>query len=380
MSNTLKIFLFVLMTTALACGFMHHIVPTETLNFERLHIFLFNLCAGGTLLIYFTEEKKQLSLHGKLFCGGALLFALCAFLEWYPPTLILPFFLAFLTERVRVLRFGHCIPTEMFGKKEPVSKKFHQASLLCLTFGLIFSSPVILNNVYLHIVDIPKLTLDTFFLGFSFPLSLISLSVIFSLMQPAPTLTVKVCKEIAFWTINLGVIIFFLFILANLFIPQIIVSTCLFLAVILVAYLHFSYGKKIQQKAFLLSGLIFLLSTAVTGILYIFLEFAPGYDPSKTISLLRLHAFTALYGWNISGLAVIARHCDFPLKLHNSKMIFLHWLTVLLLCPIGYFYPVVAILAVLAYAFFLLNLFFKMGNIDTEYVIGTCPRPEIEKQ
>lgn len=379
MSTPFKILLFFLMTTALACGFMHHLISTETLNFERLHIFLFNLCAGGTLLIYFTEDKKYLSLHGKLFCGGALLFALCAFLKWYLPTLILPLLLAFLVERVRVLRFGHCIPTEMFGKDEPVSKKFHQASLLCLTFGLIFSSPVILNNVYLHIVNIPKLTLDTFFLGFSFPLSLISLSVIFSLMKPAPTMGIKVCKEIAFWTINLGVIVFFIFILANLFIPQVIVSTCLFSAVILVAYLHFFYGKKVQQKAFLLSGLIFLLSTSVTGILYIFFEFSPGYDPTQTIPLLRLHAFTALYGWNISGLAVIARHCDFPLKLHNMKIIAIHWVTVLFLCPIGYFYPQIAVLAVLFYAFFLFNLFFKMGNVDTEYVIGDCPLPETKK-
>ncbi len=49
------------MTTALTCGFLHHLIAPEVMNFERLHIFLFNLCSGGTLLIYFTEGTRQLN-------------------------------------------------------------------------------------------------------------------------------------------------------------------------------------------------------------------------------------------------------------------------------------------------------------------------------
>ena len=54
MSRQLKILLWIVMTVAMTCGFLHHLVDPNIMNFERLHIFLFNLCAGGTLLIYFT--------------------------------------------------------------------------------------------------------------------------------------------------------------------------------------------------------------------------------------------------------------------------------------------------------------------------------------
>ncbi len=139
--------------------------------------------------------------------------------------------------------------------------------------------------------------------------------------------------------INLGVIIFFLFILANWFIPQVAIASILFLAVSLVLYLYWSQGIRLQQKAFLTSGILFLLVTSITGILYIFLAFSDSYNPQDTLPLLRMHAFTALYGWNLSGLAVISRHGDFPIRLHSQNVILLHWLTVLILCPLGLFLP-----------------------------------------
>ncbi|CAG35983.1 hypothetical protein [Desulfotalea psychrophila] len=362
MSLRFKLLLLLLLTTALACGFMHHIVPPQVLNFERLHIFLFNLCVGGTLLIYFTEGQKRLSTHGKLYCLGSLLFALTAFLEWYPPTLFLPLGLAVITERVRVLHLGHCIPVEMLRSSEPVAKKFHQAALLCLSLALIISSLVILNAIYLHYFTIPKLTLDTFFLGFSFPLSLISMSVIFSLMQKARTSFARTLKEISFWIINLGVIIFFIFILAGLFIPQVIIASTLFITVGLVFFLYISLGIPSQQKNFLLSGILFLLCTSITGIIYILLEFSPLYNPENSLPLLRMHAFMALYGWNLSGLAVAARHREFPLQLQTKPTIALHWITVVILCPLGYFFAPVAIVAVLAYSVFLYQLLFGIGE------------------
>jgi len=63
---------------------------------------------------------------------------------------------------------------------------------------------------------------------------------------------------------------------------------------------------------------------------------------------------------------VISRHGDFPLQLHSSQVILLHWLTVLLLCPLGYFQPVFAVLAVLAYIWLLARLFFNHGAVDRE--------------
>lgn len=357
------------MTIALGCGFLHHIIPPEQLNFERLHIFLFNLCSGGTMLLYFTENKKVLSKTARLFFLLSLSFAFFTFMGWYIPALIIPLILSFLVEQVRIAHFGSMIPYGLFSTKEDVSRKFHQASLLCLSIGLALSSPVILNDAYGHWFTLEKLKLDTFFLGFSFPISLISMSVIFSLMKEHEMQMTMHIKEALFWTINLGVIVFFLFILARWFVPQVMIATTLFVAVSLVLYLYYHQGIKLQQKAFLTSGIFFLVITSITGILYILFAFSQSYDPQRTLPLLRLHAFTALYGWNLSGLAVISRHGDFPLRLHSHKVILLHWLTVLILCPLGYFYPSFAVLAVFFYCWLLQTLLFNRGPIDTPLIV-----------
>ena len=364
MSWKFKSVLLVMMTTALACGFLHHLVPPATLNFERLHIFLFNLCSGGTLLLYFTEGGKNLSRRGILFLVCAIAFALCAFLQWYLPALLIPLILATLVEGVRVDHFGSRFPRALFSTKEPVARKFHQAALLCLSLGLLLSSPVILNSVYLKWFTLEKLKLDTFFLGFSFPISLISMSVIFALMKKEEFRLTALLKEVAFWIINLGVIVFFLFILAGLFKSQVAIATLLFLTVAFILYLYWHEGIQLQQKAFLTSGILLLVITSITGIAYILLTFSSYYTPEISQPLLRLHAFTALYGWNISGLVVISRHGDFPLQLHSRKVILLHWLTVLLLCPLGYFLPVFAVFALLAYSWLLVQLFFNQGTVD----------------
>ena len=357
-----------MMTIALGCGFLHDLVAPEILNFERLHIFLFNLCSGGTLLIYYTEDKKQLSWRGQLFLGLALAFAFCAFIHWYIPAMIIPLVLATLIEQVRIRHFGNFLPIGLFSAKESVARKFHQSALLCLSLSLILSSPVILNSVFMHWFAIEKLQLNTFFLSFSFPISLISMSVIFSLMKNNSIHITEVLKEAAFWIINLGVIIFFLFILADYFILQVLIAIILFLTVAYIFYLYWHQGIRLQQKAFLTSGILFLLLTSISGISYILLSFSPYYVPEISQPLLRLHAFTALYGWNLSGMAVISRHADFPIQFHSQKVIFLHWLTVLVLCPLGYFLPFFAILAVLSYCWLLMILLFNQSGIDERLV------------
>ncbi len=368
MSRKLKATFWVIMTTALTCGFLHHLIPPEVLNFERLHIFLFNLCGGGTLLIYFTEGRQNLSPKALLFLLLTVSFAFCAFLEWYALTLIIPLALAAITETVRVQHFGSCLPRGLFSSGESTARKFHQAALLCLSLGLFISIPATLNSVYGHWVTLDKLKLDTFFLGFSFPISLISMSVIFSLMKEECQPLTCMLKEVSFWIINLGVIIFFLFILANWFLPQVAIATILFFTVSFILYLYLHQGVRLQQKAFLTSGIFFLVITAITGIIYILLEFSVDYNPQETLPLLRMHAFTALYGWNLSGLAVISRHGDFPIQLHSRKVILLHWLTVLILCPLGYFFPLIAIAAVFCYGWLLYMLLFNYGQVDQKIV------------
>ncbi|PID75280.1 MAG: hypothetical protein CSB23_04170 [Deltaproteobacteria bacterium] len=363
MSRIFKTTLWLLMTAALAFGFFHHLVPPQELNFERLHIFLFNLVSGGTLILFYTQGREKMSLEVRLFFVFSLSFALAAFCQWYLITLFLPLVLATIVEYIRVSSFGSLIPYALFSRNEPTSRKFHQAAVLCLSLGLLFSSFAILNSEFTHWFELEKLRLDTFFLGYSFPVSLISMSVIFGLMKEQ-LLPTAALKEFSFWAINLGVIVFFLFILCGWFLPQVFISLFLFCSVGLILHLFWKEGNRLQQKAFLLSGILFLTVTSITGILYIFLEFSDYYDPRYSIPLIRLHAFTALYGWNLSGLVVISRHRDFPIQLHSSKVIVLHWLTVLLLCPLGFFYPPAALVATGCYCWLLFILFFKKGVVD----------------
>jgi hypothetical protein len=218
---------------------------------------------------------------------------------------------------------------------------------------------VILNNEYFRLVTMEKLTLNTFFLGFSFPLSLVTLSVVFSMLRKIEGSSAKVLMELCFWTITLGVIIFFIFILFERFIPQIFVTSALFMAVVTVFYLYAKFADNIQQKLFLTSGIGFLIFTAISGIAYIFMQMSDGYDPQRTKWLLHMHVFASLYGWNLCGLSVICRFGDFPIKLHSPTVIGIHWLTAIVLAPLGIFYGWFAIPAILGYSFITLTLFFS---------------------
>jgi len=358
MNTKLKLLFSFLMITALALGFINIYFPVANYSFERLHVFLFNLCTGGSILLYYTQGRVKVSKTVRLFFLGSLIYAFSAFFELYPLTILVSLPLFILVEKVRVQKFS-LFPILFFQKKAHVSDKFHQASLLCLSIGIFMASMVILNNEYLKWVYMEKLTLNTFFLGFSFPLSLITLSLVFSMLQKVEISSRKMLMEISFWTITLGVIIFFIFILFEKFIPQIFVTVALFMAVVLVFYLYSAFAEKIQQKLFLTSGIGFLIFTAVTGIAYIFLQMSEGYDHEKTKWLLHIHVFSSLYGWNLCGLSIICRFDDFPIKLHSPTVIFIHWLTAIVLAPLGVFYGWFALLAIAGYAFITTTLFFS---------------------
>jgi hypothetical protein len=349
------------MSTAMFFGFLNLFLPeTLSYDFNRLHIFLFNLCAGGAILLYFTEGQKKVPIKVVLFLILTIAYAAFAFLKIYIPVIMITGALCLIVESCRIRRFS-LLPIAFFRQSVPVADKFHQASLLCLSMGLLISALVILNNEYFHVVTLQKLQLNTFFLGFSFPLSLITMSLIFSLMNDRGAL-ILFLKNLSFWNVNLGVIIFFLFIIFQRLTPQVMVTTILFVTVVLIFYMFITLGRDLQQKAFLLSGIGFLLYTAVTGILYILFELMPDYSPEKLKWLLRLHSFASLYGWNLCGLAIICRYNDFPLKLHSNYIIGLHWITVILLAPLGSYFRFFAVLATVFYTVILYVIFFTTGK------------------
>ncbi len=363
MNNKLKALFSFLMITALAFGFINIYFPAANYSFERLHIFLFNLCTGGSILLYYTQGHTRVSKTVRLFFLGSLIYAFSAFFLVYPLTILVSAALYILVEKVRIEHFS-LFPIQFFQKKVSVADKFHQASLLCLSTGIVMASLVILNNEYFKWVTMEKLTLNTFFLGFSFPLSLITLSLVFSMLKKIEGSGRKIIMEFCFWTITLGVIIFFIFILFERFIPQIFVTTALFIAVVTVFCLYSTFADKMQQKMFLTSGIGFLILTAISGILYIFLQMADDYNPERTKWLLHMHVFASLYGWNLCGLSVICRFDDFPIKLHSPTVIFIHWLTAIVLAPLGVFYGWFALLAIAGYAFITITLFFSSNHSE----------------
>ncbi|MBU8848260.1 MAG: hypothetical protein KOO65_06445 [Desulfobacterales bacterium] len=361
MNIKLKILFSILMITALIFGFIHIYFPADNYSFERLHIFLFNLCTGGTILLYYTQGRVEVSKTTRFFFLGSLIYAFSAFFKIYPVTILVSVPLFILVEKIRIEKFSF-FPLQFISPKEPVSEKFHQASLLCLSIGIVMASLVILNNEYFKFVTMEKLTLNTFFLGFSFPLSLITLSLVFSMLKKIEGSSAKVVMEVCFWTITLGVIIFFIFILFERFIPQIFVTAALFTAVVIVFLLYTKFADNIQQKLFLTSGIGFLILTAVSGIVYICMQMSEGYDPQKIKWLLHMHVFASLYGWNLCGLSVICRFDDFPIRLHSPTVIFIHWLTAIVLAPLGVFYGWFAIFAIIGYSFITLTLFFSSNK------------------
>ena len=353
MSAQTRILFGVVMTLALFFGFLHVIWPEAPCSFERLHIFGFNLLTGGSLILYHTQGRGVLTRRVKTYFALALLYALFAASGWYVPTLILSVPLFLVVESVRIQRFS-LFPLDFF-RRAPVSDKFNQASLLCLSLAIFFASLVILNNEYLKLIAYEKLTIEVFFLGYSFPVSLITMSIMFSFMTERQSRLVTVLKEIGFWSVNLGVIIFFVLIIFELVIPTMAAATTLFFAVWMIFFLFLATAPNVQQKTFLVSGMVFLLFTALTGLFYILPYFYPSLGRYRE-PILVLHAMVSLYGWNLSGLFIIMRWRDFPIQLNSELAISLHWVIVLVLAPLGIslaplgkYMLLVSVLAMLAY-------------------------------
>lgn len=359
MSRSLRLVFMTTMTIALAFGFMHHFIGDY--NFERLHIFLFNLCTGGTIILYFTMDKGYMTKRLWVFFILSFVYAFLSFFEYYAAAIAVSLVLFLIVESVRNIRFSF-FPSDFFTRKIPTAQKFHHASLLCLSIGLLISVTAIINQEYYTFIHSDKLTLNTFFLGFSFPVSLISLSVMFTTMHKAKSDLFRNLKVVCFWTITLGVIIFFGFILFHAIYLELIISLILFAAVSCVLYLYIKMGIKEQQKAYLTSGIVFLLMTSISGVIYI-LIYAYGYtDPFYKDLTILYHRTLALYGWNISGLAVICRFRDFPIMLHSGPAIALHWLIVAVLAPAAFFHPYFVLPAIAAYVLFLFSVFFSRGT------------------
>jgi uncharacterized protein (TIGR01777 family) len=348
------------MSLALLFGFLHVVWPESPVSLKRLHIFLFNLCAGGSLILYYTQGAGRISKRVYAFFGLSLLHALSAASHLYLPALVLSVPLIIIVESIRITRFS-LFPLNFFNPRTPTHEKFNQASLLCLSLGILISSLVIMNNQYFGWASYQKLSLDVFFLGYSFPISLITMSIMFYFLRDSRGRLKTLLKETTFWVVNLGVISFFVFIILESFVPEIAAASLLTVMVVVIFILFLKNAPQVQQKIFLVSGMVFLLLTAITGVLYIARYFFPELDKFTDLFLV-VHATISLYGWNLSGLFIIIRFNDFPIKLNSALSIALHWAIVMLLAPLAKYYPILALIAVPAYVVLLSIVFMSRGT------------------
>ena len=357
LDTRLRFFILALMVTAFMFGFADQIWDK---NFERLHIFLFNLCAGGFTILYHTENSPSPSPRCYLFLALSLVYAVLAFFKIYPAAALISFVLGILVESIRIRAFSF-FPQELFDASVSVVDKFHHASVLCLSLGLFIATFVLLNDTSLHWLPYKNLSLNVFFLGYSFPVSLITMSVMFSFIRRDISEQLRYIKQTFFWVINLGVIIFFLFIIFEMPIAKFIIATILFITVMMIFSFFLLLGINQQQKYFLLSGMIFLVFTGITGIFYIELANYQGLYDRWGRLLLTSHAYLSLYGWSLSGLLILIRWNDFPLRLNSWLIIFFHWLVIGILAPLGKTNLLIALASLISYCLFL-HLYFAENN------------------
>lgn len=348
------------MTAAFIFGYLDYYFQ---MNFERLHIFLFNLTSGGFTILYLTEGRKKPSFRTILFFITSIVYAILAFMKLYIPAAAAAVILALIVESFRRKRFSF-FPWIFFKRETPASEKFHHASLLCLVLALLLSSFVILNDTYFNLFYYEKLTLDVFFLGFSFPVSLITMSIIFGIIENNGSRKILTAEHLLFWSISAGVIVFFIFIIMKFFPGEVFISSYLFLTVLFIFAVFFKYGRRMQQKYFLVSAIYFLMATAVTGILYIIIKHI-ACDEIYGKIILKMHAFYSLYGWNLTGMMVIIRWDDFPIALKTRKAIYYHWGVILLLAPFAKFFPQLIVPAIAAYTIFLGVFFFSENRVSS---------------
>ena len=386
MSTRLKVIIWGLMVVGFIFGYAGLVIPGQTailetpepgtVQFQRLHIFLFNLVSGGTLLLLFTEESRKLTRRATLYIVAALAFSLAAFLNAYLPAVILALFLAVLVESLRIKRFSFW-PGDFFDYSVPVARKFHHAALLCLSLGLLICAGVMLDNQVLHLFHIPLLLLDDFFLGFSFPLSLITFSMMFAMTKQEVSPGVHLAREASFWIVTVGVIIFFVFIIFEIALGELIMSLLL-LGDVIIIYILFRAERKRSGEAedFLTSGMAFLVLTGITGLLLVLWGILTPTDQKGYDLLLQTHAYLSLYGWNLAGLSVLVHYTEFPLRLHELEIILLHWVTVALLAPLGSMYPIFAIAAVPAFMLLIGLIMFSQPLIATQPMTELAPVEE----
>lgn len=325
---------------SLLAGFAGPLFGPEWKQLVSLHVFLYNLTVGGSLLLVFASGRDRPGLLEWSFLAGGGVFGAASAAHYYPLLVAAPVVLGALVEARRWRTF-EWFPLDFF-LPVPASRKFRQAALLCLSLGLFICAATMANEAWFHWFHLPKLDLHVFYLGFSFPISLVTFSLIFARLEKRTVLPLW-ASEYCFWALNLGVISFFFFIIFELWAWQMLAALTLFSVVLLVGWLHWRTRAPEPDWQLYSSALVFLTVGSLTGIAQILVSWF--WPEHADLPLLGVHSATTLFGWNLSGMAALIRGGDFSFRGFRF-LIPLQWLFVASF-PIGRYLPVVATASVL---------------------------------
>jgi len=357
-SKSIRIVVFGTIMAAVCSGFLKAVMgPDIQLDVGALNIFLFNLATGGTLILTRFAGKSSFTALTVAYYLGALVFAVAASIHLPAACIVSAIFLAVIVEYVRWTQFGW-FPE--FFQAVSVSRKFQQAALLCLSSGLFICAATMLNNSYLGLVHLEKLDLHVFFLGFSFPISLSTFSLLFERVEAGSGPPVRRQSEFCFWALNLGVIVFFLFIVSECYPGQILMSLTLFTTIMVALSLHLKYTPRNQEATLLTSALAFSIVGSLSGIAYVLLLWtSENYTPGIVLSM---HAAAAVFGWNMVWLMLTARKGQYPLAFNTKVLLGIHW-TLVVLIPFARESVVAAVPAALCLLVFLGMALFSSSKI-----------------
>lgn len=358
-NTLLRIMLFCMMLSSFFAGFLHH-TPGEQLNIHRIHVFLFNLCAGGMLILTYSTPPERRAVSW-FFLVASLIFTISAALSSYPIAICAAFSCAALAEYARIRRFSF-MPLDFFRNGVSIVTKFHHAAMLCLSTALLFSAMSMLARLW-DISLPPKMTVDIFFLGFSFPVSLITMSLLFEKISSLQNGIDLSLSQFVFWAVNLGVIVFFIFILAEWVYPQIVIASLLIVPVCVMFCLFMKRFSGSDSHTLLISGISFLLTSAFSGVAYLAVKYLiteSGLLLQKYI--LEFHRLASLYGWNQVGMLLLFEKSGFRIQRISRLAIASHWVGVALCAPLALFAWKCGLVASILYTAFLTIIFWKTGE------------------
>jgi len=343
MTRSLKLIVAATLLASLAAGAAGGLAGESWQTpLAALHVFLFNLTAGGLAVMSRAAGDDKPGLSPPAFFALALAFCAGAFFGIVPLMIGSALALGAVAEAVRWKRFSR-LPLDFF-RRVPVSQKFEQAAVLCLSLGLFICAATLLNNHHLRLIELEKLDLHVFYLGFSFPISLYTFSLILARAEAGRKAPPAWAAEFIFWALNLGVIAFFFFIIFELYPLQFIAALVLLSTVAVTAWMHLSSSERGTEWTLMSSALAFLAFGSVTGMLYILELWLGGLDNSYR--LLSYHSAATLFGWNLTGLILLLARGRLQLRVPATLVLGIHWALVLLL-PLARTSPVIGAAALI---------------------------------